>query len=150
MIKNLITRDDIVFLMEDDWECHDNLRLEFHINNLLNSNWTQIAFADPIEIQDQDIQINYRLDIDYWKNPYPNTFKHPYKWDGDICYWNRGSINNWTNNPSLIKGEVFFRNDFVLCKNFEAEFANSINGNQVFTNECLFRHFGENSLINKL
>lgn len=150
MIKNLIKKDDVVFLMEDDWECHDNLRLEFHVNNLLKSDWTQIAFADPIEIQDQDIQINYRIDLDYWKNPYPSTFKHPYKWDGDICYWNRGSINNWTNNPSLIKGEVFFRTDFTLCKNFEAEFANSINGNQVFTNECLFRHFGQNSLINKL
>lgn len=150
IIKNLITPEDIILFLEDDWECHDNLNLNFHINNLINSDWTQIAFADPFEIQDTYIQNENSIGLDYWKNPYPNLFKHPYKWDGDICYWRSGSINHWTNNPSLIKGEVFFRTDFKYEKNFEAIFANEINGNQVFTQECLFRHFGEDSLIDKL
>lgn len=150
MIRNLISPDDVVFLMEDDWECHDNLRLEFHINSLLESDWTQIAFADPLYIQDTDIVEKYMIDFDYWRNPYPDLFKHPHKWDGDLCYWNKCYINNWTNNPSLIKGEVFFNAQFDASPGFEQNFANTLNGKQVFTNECLFRHFGENSLINSL
>lgn len=150
MIKNLINEDDIVFLLEDDWECHDNLRLEHHINKLINSDWTQIAFADPLYIQDTDIIQNCIIDFDYWKNPYPDLFKHPHKWDSDVCFWNKCYINNWTNNPSLIKGEVFFKAQFENGHGFEQNFANELKGNQVFTNECLFRHFGENSLINTL
>ncbi len=61
-----------------------------------------------------------------------------------------GSINNWTNNPSLIKGEVFFKCDFENIKNFEYDFAMKLNGNHVFTNECFFKHIGDDSLINKL
>ena len=77
MIKNLINPDDVVFLMEDDWECHDNIRLFYHINRLKNSDWTQIAFADPLDIQNLDIQKNYIVDLDYWYNPFPKPFKHP-------------------------------------------------------------------------
>jgi len=150
MIRNLISKDDVVFLMEDDWECHDNLRLDFHVNSLIKSNWTQIAFADPLYIQDDDIIKKYMINFDYWKNPYPDLFKHPHKWDSDVCYWNKCYINNWTNNPSLIKAEVFFKSQFQAGHGFEQNFANELNGNQVFTNECLFRHFGENSLINNL
>jgi FkbM family methyltransferase len=148
-IKKVITPEDIVLFIEDDWECHSELNLNYHIHNLKNSDWTQIAFADPLDIQENDIQKKYIIGNFYWKNPYPNHFKHPYRWDGDICHWSLGSINNWTNNPSLIKGEVFFREDFILDKNFEWDFSQKINGNQVFTQECLFRHFGTNSLINQ-
>jgi len=148
-IKKLINPKDIVLFIEDDWECYSELNLNYHIFNLKNSDWTQIAFADPLDIQDIEIQKEFIIDNFYWKNPYPLNFKHPHKWDGDICYWNYGTINNWTNNPSLIKGEVFFRNDFILDKNFEWDFAQKINGNQVFTQEALFRHFGANSLIDK-
>ena len=56
MIKNLISPTDTVFFMEDDWECHDNIRLFYHIKNLNDSDWTQIAFADPFEIQEIEIQ----------------------------------------------------------------------------------------------
>lgn len=150
IIPKLIDKTDVVFLLEDDWECHDYLHLPFHINNLQNSDWTQIAFADPIEIQDIDTQNANRLDLVYWKNPWPNAFRHPTRWDGDMCFWSLGRINNYTNNPSLIKGEVFFRGQYINHKNFEASFADQINGKQVFTQEGLFRHFGEDSLINKL
>ena len=148
-IKKVITPEDIILLLEDDWECHTELNLNYHIHNLKTSNWTQIAFADPFDIQDNEIQKKYIIDSFYWKNPYPNHFKHPYKWDGDMCYWSSGSINNWTNNPSLIKGEVFFKHNFILDKNFEWDFSQKLNGNQVFTQEAIFRHFGSNSLINQ-
>lgn len=150
MIRNLITKDDVVFLLEDDWECHDNLRIDYHVNRLLQSDWTQIAFADPLYIQDSEIIKNYMIDFDYWKNPYPDVFKHPHEWDSDVCFWNKCYINNWTNNPSLIKGEAFFKAQFKVGPGFEQNFANELNGNQVFSNECIFRHFGKDSLINKL
>lgn len=150
MIKNLITPQDIVFFMEDDWFCNSKINLSYHIDNLNNSDWTQIAFADPFDIQDEEIQKSFSIDNDYWYNPYPKPFKHPVKWDGNICYWNLGTINNWTNNPSIIKGEVFFRTEFKNIKNFEWDFAMNLNGKQVFTKEALFRHFGLNSLIDKL
>lgn len=150
MIPKLIEPTDVVFLLEDDWECHDYLHLPYHINRLQTSSWTQIAFADPLEIQDADTQNLTRIDEMYWKNPFPGSFKHPIRWNGDMCWWVSGSINNYTNNPSLIKGEVFFRAEYIKHKNFEASFAGQINGNQVFTQEALFRHFGEDSLINQL
>lgn len=149
MIKNLITPQDIVFFMEDDWSCHTDINLFYHIFNLKNSDWTQIAFADPFNIQDEELQQS-SINDDYWHNPYPKFFKHPVKWDGDTCFWNLGSINNWTNNPSIIKGEVFFKCDFKNIKNFEWDFAMNLNGKQVFTKNALFRHFGTNSLIDKL
>jgi hypothetical protein len=149
-IKKIVEKDDIVFLIEDDWECHDNLRLGFHVNNLINSDWTQIAFADPLEIQDNELIKNYMINFDYWKNPFPEIFKHPHEWNGDVCFWNTVRMNNWTNNPSIIKGEVFYRRDFFVGPNFEGIFADTINANQVFLNECLFRHFGKDSLIGKL
>lgn len=150
MIKNLVDPTDVVFLLEDDWECHDYLHLPYHINRLQNSNWTQIAFADPLEIQNADIQNLTRIDGMYWKNPFPNSFKHPIRWNGDMCWWSMGVINNYTNNPSLIKGSVFHQIEYIKHKNFEASFADRLNGNQVFTQEALFRHFGEDSLINQL
>lgn len=150
MIRNLVSKDDVVFLMEDDWECHDNLRLQFHVNSLMKSDWTQIAFADPIQFQKSEIIRKYMIDIDYWKNPYPDLFRHPHKWDSDVFFWNECYINNWTNNPSLIKGEVFYKAQFRAEPGFEQKFANELQGNQVFTNECIFRHFGDNSLINQL
>jgi FkbM family methyltransferase len=150
MIKNLVNTDDIVFLLEDDWECHDDIRLEFHVNNLINSDWTQIAFCDPLYAQVDEEKQKNSDNLDYWKNPYPSVFRHPVEWNGDMYRWFAGSINNWTNNPSLIKGAVFHKQDFNKVKNFEAEFANALMGKQVFTQEELFRHFGKNSLINTL
>jgi len=149
-IKKIVNKNDVIFLLEDDWECNSPLHLNFHTNNLTNSDYTQIAFCDPLWIQNNDIYAKYILDTNYWKNPFPDYFKHPIRWDGDVCYWNLGRINNWTNNPSLIKAEVFLNNDFANIKNFEYDFAEKLKGNQIFTQEALFRHFGENSLINQL
>ena len=150
MIGKLVNDNDVVLFIEDDWECKSDIRLEYHVNKLLNSDWTQIAFCDPLYAQDDDLKTKNSDDLDYWYNPYPYNFRHPVKWNGDIYRWFGGSINNWTNNPSLIKGDVFHKCDFKKIKNFEAQFASELNGKQVFTNEELFRHFGQDSLINKL
>lgn len=149
-IKNIVSNDDIVFLLEDDWLCSGDLSINYHINNLINSDWTQISFTDPLEIQEAYLQKEHILDFDYWKNPYPDFFRHPHQWNGDICYWNACSINNYTNNPSLIKGSVFHTVDFEICRNFECEFAETLRGKHVFTHECFFRHFGYDSLIDNL
>jgi FkbM family methyltransferase len=149
-IKKITKIDDIVFFMEDDWESSGNLRLNKHVNHLINSNYTQISFTDPFWVQNIDTKKETFLDFEYWKNPYPNTFIHPIKWNGDVCHWVTGRINNYTNNPSIIKAEVFHNNDFDYDKNFEFLFACKINGNHIFTHEEMFRHIGEVSLIDKL
>jgi FkbM family methyltransferase len=150
LIGKIADPNDIIFLMEDDWICHDNLRLFYHVHNLQNSDWTQIAFADALEIQDKEIQNEFTIDLDYWHNPFPKAFKHVFGWDGDICFWASGAIKNYTNNPSLIKASFLKANTFKRIKNFEWEYADTSNGDQVFTTENHFRHIYENSLIDKL
>lgn len=147
LISSLVKPEDIVFLLEDDWECIEDLRLCYHIDRLKNSDWTQIAFADTIDIQEESIKNECVLDQDYWKNPYPSAFRHIHKWIGNMSIWNTVYINNWTNNPSVIKGEVFHRAKFNRVKNFEFDFAQRMGGKQVFTQKIMFRHFGEKSLI---
>lgn len=149
-IKKIADPDDVVLLLEDDWLCYGDLSLNFHISNLLNSDWTQISFTDPIDIQDNETRKNNTVDFNYWRNPYPGQFTHPHKWEGDMCHWNIVSIDNWTNNPSIVKGSVFHQGHFNLTRNFEIEFSETINGKHVFTHECLFRHFGYDSLIDNL
>jgi glycosyltransferase involved in cell wall biosynthesis len=149
-IKRVTEIDDIIFFLEDDWVCHDELHLNFHLYNLINSDYTQISFCDPLEIQSPEIIDNNLIDLDYWKNPFPGIFKHPFKWNGDICYWSTVAMNNYTNNPSIIKAEVFHNSEFKKIKNFEGDFADSNNFKLIYTQECLFRHIGDESLINKL
>lgn len=145
MVRNLVKKDDIVFFLEDDWECVDSINLDFHVNNLLNSNWTQIAFADPLWVQDDDIKEECDINDFYWKNPYPKQIKHAIRWDGGICHWVSVSINNWTNNPGISKGEVYHKGEFSKSSRWEFDFADSVNGNQVWTKNEIFRHFGDNS-----
>jgi hypothetical protein len=149
-IKKVSEKDDIIFFLEDDWVCHDEIHLNFHLFSLINSDCTQISFCDPLEIQSADIIDNNLMNLDYWNNPFPGVFKHPFKWDGDICYWSVVKMNNYTNNPSIIKAEVFHNSEFKKIKNFEGDFADSNNLKLIYTQECLFRHIGEESLINKL
>lgn len=149
-IKKVTNIDDIILFLEDDWECNSNIRLYKHIKTLLEYDYTQISFTDPFWIQEKTIKKEYFIDFEYWKNPYPNSFKHPIKWQGDVCNWVMGSINNYTNNPSLIKAEVFHNNSFDYDKNFEYLFSLKSNGKHIFTIEESFRHIGENSLIDKL
>lgn len=148
-IRKVTEPDDIVLLLEDDWECQADLEIERRSKQLADSDWTQIAFADPLWIQDQETQ-NMRIDNEYWKNPYPNEFRHPHAWENGTCFWNTVRVNNWTNNPSLVKASVFHLDKFENKKNFEAIFADCRQRNQVFTTECLFNHFGHNSIINKI
>lgn len=150
MIKKIIKPTDIIFFLEDDWECVFDLDLTYHVKNLINSTWTQIAFADPINIQEDVIKKTMSIGLDYWKNPFPQFFRHPVKYSNGFCFWDSVRINNFTLNPSLIKGEIFFEYDFKNIKNFEGDFADNTNTNQVYTQMAYFNHIGENSLINQL
>ena len=149
-IKKVTKIDDVVFFMEDDWESSGNLRLNKHVNHLINSDYTQISFTDPFWVQTTDTKKDAFLDFDYWKNPFPDTFIHPVKWQGDMCHWITGRMKHYTNNPSIIKAEVFHNNDFDYDKNFEFLFACKINGNHIFTHDEMFRHIGDVSLIGEL
>ncbi len=149
-IKKVIDKNDCVLFIEDDWVCLDRLNILNHFEKLCSSSWTQIAFADKLSIQEEYIQKNYRINKTYWKNPWPNEYKHINKIVNESYHFCIGKMNNWNNNPSIIKGSVFYNHDFQINKNFEAIFADTTTRNQYFTNELLFEHIGENSLINNI
>jgi GR25 family glycosyltransferase involved in LPS biosynthesis len=150
IIKSLVDKNDIVFFMEDDWVLNEKFDIDYHIKRLKNSDWTQIAFADPLWIQPDDIQKDYEIDEYYWKNPFPKFYNHPYEWDGGVCKYSVVRMNNWTNNPSLVKGDVYHKTNFEYNNNFEAIYADTLDRNQVFHKKCLFTHIGADSLINKV
>lgn len=149
-IKKISDIDDIIFLLEDDWLLEDGFNLEEHLIKLRNTNYTQISFSDPFFIQTDEIKEESSVDDEYWSNPFPKNFRHPYKHENGTIYWSEGRINNYTNNPSIIKARIFHENDFKLIKNFEGDFADRINGKHLFTKRCYFLHIGEKSLINSL
>jgi hypothetical protein len=150
MIKKLVNEDDIVFFLEDDWVLNEPLDFQYHTNVLKESDWSQISFTDPLWLQDDKIKEKYTISPEYWKNPFPDFFKHPIKWVEGNCHWIGARINNYTNNPGLTKGSIYHKVDFKYEKNFEAEFANELNGNHVFHHKCYFNHIGEDSLIDRL
>jgi GR25 family glycosyltransferase involved in LPS biosynthesis len=150
IIKSLVDENDIIFFMEDDWVLNEKFDIDYHINRLRKSDWTQIAFADPLWIQSEDIQRDYEIDEHYWKNPFPKEYVHPYEWNGGNYKYSVVKMHNWTNNPSLVKGDVYHKTNFEYKKNFEAIFADATKRNQVFHKKCLFTHIGTESIINKL
>lgn len=150
MLKKISNKDDILFLLEDDWELTRYFNIEHHTNNLRNSDWTQISFTDPLWLQEPYIGQNYRISDEYWRNPFPDVYKHPIKWEGGNCIWVESKFNNYTNNPSLIKAHVYHNTDFKYIRNFEANFADNAKGNHVFYTDCIFLHIGHDSLINKI
>ena len=150
MIKKLVSEDDVVFFLEDDWVLNEPLDFQYHTNVLKQSDWTQISFTDPLWIQEEETKQENTISHEYWKNPYPKTFKHPNKWDGGQCHWMVVNINNYTNNPNLSKGWIYHKVDFKYEKNFEAEFANELKGKHIFHHKCYFNHIGEDSLIDVL
>lgn len=149
-ISKITDVNDVVFFLEDDWECAGKIDLEYHTQRLIENDWTQIAFGDPLNIQEDWLIQKHWYDFEYWNNPFPDYFRHPHGWDNMICFWNLCRSNNYTNNPSLTKASIFHEIEFVYEKNFEAIFADSKQRKQMFTNECIFKHFGTNSLINQI
>lgn len=149
-VKKISNKNDCILLIEDDWVCLEKLNILDHWKKLCSTNWSQIAFADSLGIQDEFIQKNYRLNGIYWKNPWPNNYKHIYKLMDRQQFYSIVRMNNWTNNPSIIKASVFHEHDFKKEKNFEAIFADTVTRNQYFTNKLLFQHIGEESLIDKI
>jgi len=150
IIKKLVSEDDTVFFLEDDWVLNEPLDFQYHTEVLKKSDWTQISFTDPLWIQEEETKEENTISHEYWKNPFPKTFKHPNKWNDGQCHWMQVSINNYTNNPNLSKGWIYHKVDFKYEKNFEAEFANELKGKHIFHHKCYFNHIGESSLIDVL
>jgi hypothetical protein len=153
MMSKFTDEDDYIFLLEDDWECKGHLNINDHINYLdLNPDINQISMADPLWIQNDEIKSENEGSPIYWKNPWPGSFRHPYKYENGNCVWSEGNIKNYTNNPSLIRAKTFHENKFEKIKNFEGEFADRSNlKGHVFTKISVFEHIGSySSLINSL
>lgn len=150
-IKKVISPTDIVFLLEEDWECVSDISLSNHIKTLYDSDYTQISFTDPLNIQEDEIKNNYKLNDTYWKNPWPKCFKHVYKYENDFAFWNLVRMNHFTLSPSLIKASVFLSKQFIKEKNFEVSFADASNNKKhMFTINQLFKHIGDESMMNEI
>lgn len=146
-IKKLVNKDDIVFFLEDDWVLNEPLDFQYHIENLIKSDWTQISFTDPLYIQTDETKEYYTISHEYWKNPFPNSFRHPIGWSDEKCYWMVNTLNNYNNNPNLSKGWIYHELDFKYDREFEREFANGLKGKQIFHHKCYFNHIGEITLM---
>jgi len=149
-IKKILPKDEIAFILEDDWTLNQYLDITRFTQILRNSNWTQIGFSESLHIQNQDIKDNHTLTPEFWENPYPKIFKHIHRVQDGIFYWNEVRIDNYTNNPSLVKGEVYHAADFQYIKEYEFEFAKSINSKGVYHLANFFHHIGEISLMSKV
>lgn len=150
-INKVIQPTDIILFLEDDWECVSNINLNQHVKKLIESDYTQISFTDPLDIQEQETKDSCKLDEIYWKNPWPKCYKHIYKYEKDIMHWASVKMNHFTLNPSLIKASVFLSEQFKKEKNFEGAFADANNNKKhIITINQLFKHIGNDSLINSL
>ncbi len=154
-IRKVTNPTDYVFFLEDDWESTKGLDINYHLTHLeKNPDIVQVSMADPFWIQPDFVKLQNTESEMYWTNPWPDSFRHPWKNENGVYVWSEVHFNNFTNTPSLTKASVFHSREFRLVKSFEAEFADSVNGKfgkQIFTKMSAFDHFGsDHSLINNL
>jgi hypothetical protein len=142
---------DFSFLLEDDWKCLENLNLESHIEFMEASpEITQIAFCDPLFVQEEVlIELNENSEK-YWKNPWPGEFRHVGGRVEGGWKWQYVRMNHYTNNPAITRSSVFKNQQYVYDRSFEHLFADQQpNPLQFFTKELLFEHIGTEEALDK-
>jgi len=142
-----VAESEFIFLLEDDWRSIKPINFKEVFDRMLNSDISQIALCDPIWIQKDEIKEKNK-DDKFWENQFPGYFYHITHKEKDFWHWSEVSINNYTNNPSIIKTEVFKKNKFLHQKSFEDSFAQSqSNSKQLFSNDLHFEHLGKNNSL---
>lgn len=138
------------FLLEDDWKCLESLGLESHLELMESSqDLTQIAFCDPLFVQEEEIQKIYQ-GKKYWKNPWPNEFRHISAKVEAGWRWTYVRMNHYTNNPAITRTSVFKIQSFVYNSSFEHLFADQQrNPLQYFTTDLFFEHIGSEDALEK-
>lgn len=150
-IGELTGGSDFVFLLEDDWQSVKPLRLPEHIGFMQkNPHIEQIMFSQNFDMQWVHTQRATDLNAEYWKNPFPETYKHFHSLkDGFMC-WTEVKMNNYGNNPSIYRSSIFQEDiRFINDHGWEMKFADSRKRTQLMTKEHYFIHIGEDSLVNE-
>jgi len=141
-IQRIFEREEIILFLEDDWECISPINFEKHIEIIKQREFDIIGFSTPLHIQDESIINNFKLDGTYWKNPFPEFFKSPYKMENGFIVYNIVRMNNFDLTPHMALGEMYFDKNFDKNQNYEVNFADNNNLKQLFTNEMHFTHIG--------
>jgi hypothetical protein len=141
-IRRIVEREDIIIFLEDDWECISPINFEKHIEIIKQREFDIISFSSPLHIQDENIINNFKLDEIYWKNPFPEFFKSPFKMENGFIIYNIVRMNNFGLTPHMALGEMYFDKNFDKNQNYEVNFADNNNLKQLFTNEMHFTHIG--------
>jgi hypothetical protein len=154
-ISKISNSNDIVFFLEDDWECSRPLELDKHINILKNNDVDSICLTGQKHIQPKNILNSEQKYKEYWKNPWPNTFRHVISYEPNQTYiykWVEVLMKNWSNNPNLTKAKIYHQGFFEYNSHYEVGFADKFGSkiNQYFSNDLYFHHIGnDNSLEEK-
>lgn len=142
---------DYAFLLEDDWKCLDPLQLGDHVDFMDSlPELTQIAFCDPLFVQEDWIRELYTEGERYWKNPWPESFRHVNKRLENGWQWITVRMNNYTNNPALTRSSVFKNQKFIYDRSFEHIFADEQETPlQFFATHLFFEHIGFEEFLDK-
>ena len=149
LIKSLMGDSDYVFLLEDDWVSVGELNINKHIQFLeKNPHVDLITFSQRFDLQWDEIQQSSSVNDDYWKNPFPERYKHMYEIRNGHYIWQEVRMNNYGNNPSIYRRSVFEDKYFIKQHAWELDFADRYAGRtQYFTKKNTFVHIGVDSLI---
>lgn len=150
MIQQLMGESEYVFLLEDDWVSIEPLDMMSHIQ-YMNSHpsVSQIMFSQPFDLQWPEIQVKSSVNDVYWRNPWPDKYKHIRGFQDGYFIWNEVYNQHYGNNPSLFRRRVFEGKQFVNDHGWECRFADEFASQErlmYLTKKHLFNHIGEESL----
>jgi len=152
LIKKISDREDIIFFLEDDWECCKKLQIDRYCEILKNQDTDSICLTGLKQIQNESILKQEQKLKGFWKNPWPYEYNHLIKYQKDhrYCYiYHTVAYKNWSLNPNFSKAKIYHDGIFNLNRRYEAEFADTYGDkiNQIFTDEPLFYHIGNDESL---
>lgn len=149
-IGKLSEPDSYIFLLEDDWECLEQIDWYGIVQEMeRDPEITQIAMCDPLWIQPEDIIRLNDNESKFWKNPWPEGFRHisAILEDGRYVH-TEVRMRHYTNNPSILRSSVFKETKFKRDKGFEHIFADTQKSpKQLFLKRLAFKHLGFNESL---
>lgn len=148
-LKLLAPEAKYTLFLEEDWDSIAPLNLKQHLNYLdSHPDIDQIVFSEHFWLQDEDVQNKTSVDQDYWDHSKVKFFKHTYDSnvgeDGTTYYkWLLGRPI-FTLNPTLNRNSLYQRGTFPFDRDYEANFSNQVNAQQILTKQAKFVHTGAN------
>lgn len=147
-IQHIFEYDEIILFIEDDWKCNNKINFDTHINKIIEKEIDIINLSTPIYIQSGEIVAQYRIDNEYWKNPFPEFYNSPYEnLDNGYILYNVVRMKNFSLTPHIALSNLYKEKIFVKNQNYEINYADSNNFKQLFTNMMYFEHIGNHKSL---